>query len=70
MTRSTCCNAPCTYQGTRLASRLDGDGFDVAEIYTCDGCGNETETEYFETEEDRAELRGEYWADSERQGDK
>lgn len=69
MTRSTCCNAPCTYQGNRLIGRLDGEGFKLIDIYTCDGCGNECETEYFETAEDRAELRGEYWADSERQGD-
>lgn len=39
-TRSTCCNAPITYQGTRLTSDLE-----IININTCDGCGKETEME-------------------------
>ena len=69
MTRSTCCNAPTTYQGNRLIAHPYKDGFKLIDVYTCDGCGNETETSDEETAEDRAELRGEYWLECERNGD-
>ena len=67
--RSTCCNAPVTYQGNRLIARLDGEGFTLSDMYTCDGCGQPCETQDMETAEDRDELAGEYWGDSARQGD-
>ena len=67
-TISTCCNAPVTYQGTRLITGYDGN-FRLAETHTCDGCGEECELDYIETEEDRAEARAEYWMESERNGD-
>lgn len=69
MTRSTCCNAPCTYQGNRLITDPITDKLKLADIYTCDGCGQPCEIEDTETAEDRDELRGEYWLESERNGD-
>lgn len=44
-TISTCCNAPITYQGNRLINDPVTGEFQTANIYTCDGCGNECELE-------------------------
>ena len=68
-TISTCCNAPVTYQGTRLINGPCPGDFQAAETHTCTACGNECELDYIETEEDHAEARAEYWMDSERNGD-
>ena len=69
MTQSTCCQAPVTYQGIRLITDPATGDFKAYDEYTCDGCGEETETFEEETEEDRREQAAEYWMDSERNGD-
>jgi len=66
---STCCQAPTTYQGTRLANGPHSGDFQVVEVYTCDGCGNECETLEPETAEDRADQRGDWMMECERNED-
>jgi len=74
MKLSACCNAPMTYSHTRLIMDPHTGDLSVVEICNCDECGNpcdfvEEVEEEEETDEDRAEQRGEYWMESERNGD-